>query len=340
MLKSFELNTTDFIKILDSYFCYTQEVTDLNPYKAGYREKQIIYYTQDALIVCENRLKYLGLMNPDEEYTYWKQVIIVRSEKTTAKYVQPDITGLYSLLTVRKNLYKYYNKGEVNKILSSYNNEYDYNKKQYHIINLKSGLSVYKNCVGYDINGAHNDALVQMFPKAKDYFIKMFNERHDKPENKKIINYFCGMLNCKDLFGNYKYYPAAYNWIVQRTTDNLLKGLAKATGKSGLTIYANTDGFIVQNSDKELEVSNKLGEFKQEMKGDVYSYVDKNYWCIQYIDSKGEKVLKGNVLNSVRDKIDLFKGQIVHYKKFKNQFGITEAKDIEIEIIKETKIYD
>ena len=330
MLRQVTLRTEGFIKILKEFEAYSEKVQSLNAYKAGYRNKKIIYYTEDELVVTEERLHYLGLIKKEEAYTYWKQVVVRKDEASLNNYVKPEISGLYSLLTVNKNLFKFYKKDEVRKILESYTTEYDYYLKQVHILPDSTGLKVFKDCKGFDINGAHNDALVEMFPKAKEYFTKLFEERKEKPDNKKIVNYFVGMLNTKDEKGEAKYFPKAYNWIVQRTTKKLMEGIDEVVDE-GTVLYANTDGFIVQGTKKELKDSAKLGEFKKELDGDVYYYRDKNYWVIQYINTKNEVVLKGNVLNSVRDKIDLFKGKVVHYDKILNQFGQMEATNVTVE---------
>lgn len=328
VLKTVKLKKELFIKILDSFSIYTEKVDDITKYKSGYRDKQTIYYTEDQLICTESHLSYLEML--DGEYTDWKQVIVSIDNENQSSKVIADITGSVAKSIVIKNLKRYYTTTAINEILNSYTDEYDYDKKQYHITPTKAGLTIYKNCIGYDINGAHNDALVEMFPKAKNFFAKLYEERKIKPENKKIVNYYVGTLNARDKDGNYLDFPKAYNHIVQRTTHKLLEGMNLV---DGITIYANTDGFISQDPICEIPDSKELGKFKLEMKGDFYTYVDKNYWCIQYIDKNGNKVLKGNVMSEVRDKIDLFNGKVVHYDKVKNKFDIYEAKNITQEIV-------
>jgi len=334
MLQTYKLKKTEFTKILRTFSIYTEKVTDLNKYKCGYWNKNTIYYNEDHLICTESHLKYLNLLS-EEYYTDWKQVVIEIDNTAQESYITPDISGSVAKAIIIKNLKKVYSIKAINDILNSYNDAYDYNKKQFHILPDRMGLTIYKNCTGYDINGAHNDALREMFPKANNYFTKLFNERKEKPNNKKIVNYYVGTLNLhqKDDNGEVVYteFPGAYNHIVQRTTAKLLKGITEV---DGTTLYANTDGFITQNALYELEDSKELGKFKLEMKGDLYTYRDKNYWCIQYINSKGEVELKGNVVNEVRNQINLFEGKVVHYDKVLNEFGQYEAKNITTEIIK------
>jgi len=321
MLKTVKLRKEEFILILKTFSLFTKKVNDLNKYKKGYNSKNVIYYNEEALICSESHLKFLNLIE-DDYYTDWKQVIVnCNNEETEYKKVQADITGTVAQAVILKGLKKYYKEDEIVSILETYNTEYNFNKKQLHLLpDSYQEVKCFKNCIGYDINGAHNDALVEMFPKAKNYFTKLFNERKVKPNNKKFINYFVGCLVYK--------YRGAYNWIVQRTTAKLLEGI---TTVDGTVEYANTDGFIVKNNKYTLNTSTKLGEFKIEMEGNLYTYIDDNYWCIQYIKD-GKLVTKGSILNEVRSRINLPEGKVIHYKKVKNEFGIYTAKDVVEEI--------
>lgn len=321
MLEAKKLGKVEFTKILQTFSVYTQLTDDINKYKHGYHNKNIIYYNETSLICTESHLKYLDLLD-GEHYTDWKQVIITLDTETVGKKVQADITGSIAKAIVMKQLYKKYTKDEVEDTLNSYTNEYSYDKKQYHYLTDSGfGLTVYENCVGYDINGAHNYYLSKMFPLSAKYFEKLYNERKEKPNNKKIANYFAGMLKAAG-------YEGAYNWIVQNTTELLLNMKHEVEGKSGITVYANTDGFITQNAAKLITGSTKLGEFKIELQGTVYVYRDKNYYAIQYTDINGKKVLKGNLLTEVRHLVDLEEGIVVHYDKVQNEFGQFEAKNI------------
>ena len=320
MLETKKLRKTEFIRILKTFEVYTEYVKDINPYKTGYWNKNTIYYTEEDLICTESHLKYLDLLE-GEDYTDWKQIIIHIDTETINKKVQPELTGTLAKAVCIKALRKVYSIDELDKIINSYDTKYDFEKKQFHILPDRDGLTIYKNCTGYDINGAHNDALVEIFPKAANYFSKLFEERKLKPNNKKIVNYFVGILKYNN--------EGLYNYIVQRTTAKLIKGIQYV---DGTTLYANTDGFITQHPLDELEDSKELGKWKIEVKGDVYVYRDTNYWVIQYINTKGELVTKGNVLNEVRDKINLFEGKVVHYKKIKNEF----KQYIPVEITEET----
>ena len=115
--------------------------------------------------------------------------------------------------------------------------------------------------------------------------------------NKAVI---VGML-CK------KGFRKTYNWIVQRTTKILYKAMDYT---KGLTIYANTDGYVISDPFNKLETTKDLGNFKLEYSGDVFVYQAKNYWLMQCGNE-----LKGSCLRSVRKNIDLSKGQVVNYDR-------------------------
>jgi hypothetical protein len=165
------------------------------------------------------------------------------------------------------------------------------------------------NTFKFDINGAHTDALCEIFPRAKDKLIGMYLKRKKNPVFKQYPNLYVGMLAQKSKEMRQKGIPAkyekTYNWIVQRTSRMLLNAM-DAVG--GLPVYVNTDGFIVQNPQNLLTHSKNLGEFKLEFSGDTYVYSDKNYIVYQTGDEK-----KGTCFTSVREDIDLSIGQVVHY---------------------------
>lgn len=341
MLKSYKLRAKEFYRILESFECYTCKVDDLSIYKNGYRDKLVIRYTDIELICTESVLNYLNLLDDsDLMYTEWKQVVVRIDNETTCNRVQKEVTGLNAYCRVMKALQVDYKKEEIKNILESFDTEYNYDKKQVHMLPKTALNKIVKieNCTGYDINGAHNYFLTKMFPKAAHYFEELYATRKVHPDNKKIANYFVGFLNTADKKGNFNRYPMAYNWIVQNTTDLLNEAMNTAMGTDGIIQYANTDGFIIQNSAGIPNISDNLGDFKVEMQGTLYSYVDKNYWCIQYTNTKGEKVLKGNLLNSLRELVDLEKGIVVHYDKVlkvvNSELKYYEAVNVTVEEIK------
>ena len=100
----------------------------------------------------------------------------------------------------------------------------------------------------------------------------------------------------------------------------------------GSIVYANTDGVIIKDPVNRIETSDKLGDFKDELKdGVIYLLLYRgktSYTLYQYYNGKKfEK--KGSALNSVREQIDLSTGTYVDYERVKVEGG-WEADNLEI----------
>ena len=113
--------------------------------------------------------------------------------------------------------------------------------------------------------------------------------------------------------------------VVNRINEIMDKAFKEV---GGTRLYVNTDGFIVKNPVKLIKHSTELGEFKLEHSGDVYIYVDKNYFIIQ----AGQE-LKGNCMCMVRDKFDLPNGKVVHYNKVRKVIKDATINDSEVSIL-------
>lgn len=327
MLSKLKLPNKYCNKLLTDFEFYTHKVDDLRPYRCGYSPKNKIYYTDTELICTESHLKYIGVEFEENEYVDWKQHIIEIDTDNYKPKVSSDLCGTICTNYITKELLKAgYTKDTIQEALNSKTAEYDYSKKQFHMLNFGAGINKFEHCYYYDINGAHNDALCEIFPKASDFFTKLFNERHEKPNNKKHANYYVGNLVHTNL--------KTYHWIVQRTTAKLIKMIDET---DGTIVYANTDGFITQNPKKLLETNDLLGGVKLEAPEDttVYTYRDTNYYCIQYRDKKtNAKIIKGSLPLELREMIDLEEGRVVHYTKVKNKFGRYDYQNITVEEIK------
>lgn len=108
-------------------------------------------------------------------------------------------------------------------------------------------ITKHNNCFKYDINSAYGYYLKQIFPKATEDIDKLYRLRKEHPEYKSYFNYFIGMLNSPS---KKKKYGETYNWIVQQTRQKLEEAI-RYTG--GVLIYANTDGYVVRNPNKNLK---------------------------------------------------------------------------------------
>lgn len=281
---------------------YRVRVTDnIKQYYYGYKKNRIIYVDQKSeYLICRfTVLNYVCRKTYDEP---WKQVIVRRREIQTEK-VEADISGLYAWNYINRLLRKYYSNTEMDERLKMFEADYNDRYKQYHsVIYRNYKITKFEDCVKYDINGAHADALRTIFPKAEEAIVKLYEERKVNPINKQLMNYYVGFLKRKG-------YEKTYNWIVQRTTKMLYSTIVKC---NGLVVYANTDGVIISKPKSKIETSRKLGDFKLEYEGDVYTYGDSNYSVVQF----GDQIV-GNAMYQVRDHIDLRVNKVVKYDKVK-----------------------
>ena len=308
-IRSFEIQSDIFDQILFDYSSRIVYKDDVNPYIHGYCNKQDIYYDGREYLIC---LEYIlnHYCHNIKDCTDWKQCRLRRVDNINST-TRETICGNVAWDKMMTLLHFCYTTEEIEDIFKSYECEYSEEYKQYHYqYPLEIGeLKSIPNCYKYDINGAHTDALAEMFPKAKLLIIDLYNRRHQEPVNKDIVNYFVGMLVSK---GHRK----TYNWIVQRTTKSLYKAMDMLGGHM---IYVNTDGCVIAAPKALITASKELGQFKLEYNGTVFIYKDKNYWLMQCGND-----MKGSCLTSVRKDIDLSQGIIVHYDRVRKQIGTKE----------------
>ena len=334
LLKTVDINDEIFYKLLKMHKHCVKIVNNIHDYFYGYKDKTNIYYNGKDTFVCQEYR--LAVLCNIKKYTGWKQVI-VRINCNQKAEIKETVTGGRAKAYMMKILKKYYTAEEIDKRLNMFQAEYDSDLKQQHYNGdlLPSGkILKFTNTYKFDINGAHLDALCEIFPKAKDDFVRMYNKRHEKPVFKEYPNRFVGCLAQKTdemrkehILGKYE---RTYNWIVQRTTEKLLLALNEVGGKQ---LYINTDGLVINNPESIICTSANLGEFKLEHCGNTYFYRDKNYCIFQFGEDLTKKdVLKGSCLTEVRKYIDLSKGKIVHYDRI-HENGTYVAKNIKEETL-------
>lgn len=313
-LKKYDVSEKIFEDILVSFPKSIIKTDNIKDYFCGYKDKWKMMYDGKEYIICQ---EYILSPYTKVGLSDWKQVII-RKSKQTSNFEQ-SVTGLRAWNYMYALLKKYYSVEEIEECFNTHQSEYNENQIQVHILPEDSEKILrFDNCYKYDINSAHGDALREIFPKASKAIEDMFLKRKEKPIYKAYMNYFVGFM-CK------KNHRKTYNWVVQRTTRKLNIAMTQVDGE---IIYANTDGFIVKNPRNLLNASKELGEFKLEYQGTVYSYTDKNYYCIQTDD------IVGNVSCGVRDDIDLSQGKVVHYRRILDtNLGIYKVVDVTKEII-------
>lgn len=322
-LKVVQVNEEIFNKILYDYEFKVSVEPDLFKYYYGYYEdRDRIYFNgKDELICCA----YIVGNYLDKEASLWKQVRVQKVLNISATYKE-SISGSKAKAYMHQILKKFYTEAQIDERLRMFEADRDENLKQQHYnfpIYDTSRIVKLSNTYKFDINGAHLDALCEIFPKAKSKFVDMYNKRKTKPVFKQYPNLYVGMLAYKSKEmrkqGIPGKYERTYNWIVQRTTKMLLKAMDLV---GGTPVYVNTDGFIVQDPTNLITPSKVLGEFKLEAAGDCWIYSDKNY--VVYQTGLGdERELKGSCFTEVRTDIDLSKGQVVHYniKNHTNESG-------------------
>lgn len=287
-------------------------IANIEDYAYGYSDKKMVIYNGKDQIICREMY-----VDPTAKTALWKQVIVKKDDSLDENTFNKEMMGSTAWHMMLKILKKYYTEEELLAILA--NNQHE-KCKPMHSNPPRLGNAVYKwsNCYKYDINSAYASAYITLFPKAYDDIMALYLGRHENPDNKKILNFFNGMLKRKGFAGT-------YYWVVNRTNEIMNKALNKV---GGLPLYINTDGFIVQNPAKLIKHSTELGKFKLEYSGDVYVYVDKNYFIIQ----AGQE-LKGDCMCMVRDRFDLPNGKVVHYNKRKKIVKEATIDDSEVTIL-------
>lgn len=308
-LRRYDVNENLFDAILDTMESRIQVVDGkLDKYYNGYQPKEVILYDgYEYMIIQEHILAYFADFDDDEYECIdnWRQVILRRCRQDDV--CRRSIDGSRAYLYIKNLLLKHYSKIEYDERLHKFESDKTETNKQFHFTYpSKEVVRAHSNSIKYDLNAAHHDALIEIFPAAEDDLIKLYRDRKTNPLYKCYINYYVGMLARKG-------YRRTYNWIVARTTEKLKAGI-EAVG--GDLIYANTDGFIVSNPTSPIPDSREIGDFKIEFEGTAYTYQGDNYWLYQC----GTEIT-GSIRYQVRDKIDLSRGHIVHYEVLKQGKG-------------------
>lgn len=346
-LKRISLSESAFIKIL-SATQFKEKVEDISRFALGYYDNYIIRYTDDSLICKLNFLVYAGVLPQEELNTDrdWYQVLCVRDDAQQRDWGKLDNPAA-SCRRIKRILHKHYTDDEIIEIYKTH--ECD-NSSIIHVpaYTVKDSICIFENCYQYDICGAYASVLVDMFPKCRGDFAYMYLHRHDDNNRfKNDFNFFVGCLtqnekkriaksqrdeDLRDIF------PRTRHYIVNRISEKLIDFERNLGGEQ--VIYENTDGLIVQNPKKYIKSSTKIGEFKLEYFGTVYTYKASNYWLIQLGNDPmpTNNDMKGNIPLSLRDRIDLSSGKVISYKKTLVN-GVYQYEDIKEVYINEQNIY-
>ena len=331
MLNRIKIDSETFNEILESYPKYIEYVDDLSKYFAkGYTNKRIIRVdTQTRTLIIQAYRLRLEQLPSDKD---WQQLICVLDDSLDTKN---EIRVLPFAKTanakINKVLSKYYSKKEIERLLSEHSSKK--RRKPLHMLvpmAFHDGkIHKFNKCVYYDINGAHTDALCEIFPKASKDLIELHHSGF-----KDYINIYVGDLCNRE-------HRETFDWIVERTRERL-ESVIKACG--GLILYANTDGVILYKPHTKLKTSSEIGQLKAEsIDGVIYTFVcDKDaittpYTIYQYKHPSKGNQLKGNARLSLRRDMDLSKGIVNKALLIKenNLDVLTNFRTEEIEIYEE-----
>lgn len=307
LLKCFEVSQDMFQDILNTMNEYVEDVNSLEKLRYGYTPRKKIYkYGKMICIPAMALNQILGYEIIKDIPFMWYQVCVTVGGSNELNKVHSVISGTQAKRTFKNKLLLVYTKEEFENILTAYHVEYNEELAQQHSQAFRMNKILhFPNCYYYDINCAHGDALLAMFPKAKDIIMDMYEHRKDNDgRNKKIFNFFVGMLAHDEI------HRGTYNYIVQRTTKKLLAFCDKVGGDK---VYVNTDGVILSNCKHPVPSSDKIGEFKMK-RGDVYVYRCAKYEIFQIYYPDGTNEIKGKLPLVLRKHIDLKNGKVVKYK--------------------------
>lgn len=312
LLKKYKISEIIFNQIIYNRPISCKHVDNISDYFYGYkgtdlegRKLNIVYgeigCTKYMVLLARTLYAYI----PDWDSNDWVQIILISDKET--KSVEIDYDPYTCFKKLNNIINKYYTLEEKDQCYKEHMLSIEEHKKQIHIFyNTKINNMIYKlnDCVKYDINGAHCDALCEIFPRCKNAFNRLYEQRKLPGHEwiKAMFNYSVGYLNSakmKEKYGN------VYYWIVNRTSEILEKAIKDVGGE---VIYANTDGVCIQHPKHKLKTSKKLGQFKLEYQGTVYFVRTDNYMLYQFGKDK-----KGSCRIDVRPDIDLSKGIIVQY---------------------------
>lgn len=314
----------------------------------------------------EIEIKFPAIFEKTRRGTYDYMLVSDGSVKTSdvANKIN-GITGIQARNWGKKVIEKSYSKEEVENIISKC--EEDRPSPFAHRENNISEdvIQEFNDCVYMDIHKAHNSELVKLFPKCKNFY-QMYEKANyyksigDKVNAKKCKDYPNLLVGCfnqhykqDDSLGNRKGDVVKwlygldthkiYNHIVTNIYNKIRTQYNNLNTFDSKLVYAQTDGLIVSRPDwKNVKDSSELGEFGLEpidnKKVWTYHYTPRNsdetgYTIYQYFEN-GEKIVKGDLPDKLKPLIDLSKGQVVVYKKCRDEFGYITPNLISTKIIK------
>lgn len=304
MLRRIKLDSETYYNIID-YFNNWVVYVNLEKFLAqGYGRKNLVLVDKEtSSLICQGSLiNYVAKKEVTCEP--WQQFVCELDDSVDEPgAVAPWATQANKIIHTILNTY--YTDRQIENRLNKYSTTeetvplHQLIPEKYH----DDKIHKFTNCVYYDINGAHTDALCEIFPKAKKELMTLHHTGQ-----KAYINIYVGDL-CNRGHRN------TYNWIVRRTKNWLQRIINLSCGFMSEILYANTDGVIIHNPAFLLATCDDVGGFKSETSdGVIYAYYcrrDNNttpYTIYQYNNPKKGMQIKGNARLAVRKGMDLSKG--------------------------------
>lgn len=292
-------------------------IKDIGAYSYGYKDKNTVRLFGEEVLICSG----ITLMNAIEECNYepvdlslWKQYKVYMDDNSLNNIQEYNGLRAYSIL--KATIDKHYSKDEFEeRILTVCNDMKDHKSQLHYSYKVEHNvIESFDNSYYYDINSAYCHYLSLVFPKCRSELEKLYNERKVKPKNKSLFTHGIGTLKHYYNIDNEKHYLLGRLWsyIVTETTKTLKDAIDYT---DGILLYANTDGFIVQDPINKLNTSKELGAFKEEYAGTVYMYrhdgLGEGYSIIQY----GKEVKSiGNFPSVLKGDVDLSVGKVVTFQ--------------------------
>lgn len=315
----------------------TKYVDNINPYRNGYKDKTLCISVPNKYIICKGAyLNYLLNYSFNEDmFDDWKQYVCVLNEDLETN-IERDFTPHICKKLITDRLLKCgLSNEDIDKRLHEYEADYCEALAQQHFLDVEPGvIERFDNCIYYDINKAHSDAIGEIFPEIRGWLEEIAMLAKEDKRWKSVPNYYVGMLAYKTKSMRQDNedgkYEKTYNWVVQRTTRILSRRLNDISDLNSNVVYMNTDGVVVQNPTKIIPGSTRFGDFKVESdETTFYTYAGENYSIIQYGDT-----IKGNLPMDLRKFVDLREGKVISFDRKLNENGIFEYTNIQTKYIK------
>ena len=362
-------------KVFNNRFIYVTSIKEWNYLQEDdshlVPNKSYVYVKDDMTSILSRPMIFGDCPTPDYgrklgQYYYYVFTFRASDNVTVDSTVERTINGSLAWRKFYSVLRKKYTMDEIDERINLFSTKDENTKEILHSTPFMAGKGhqVYEsnkvhkvtNVKYYDINKAYASNLIKMFPRLKDWILKQY--KVDKPYFKKVLNYTVGMMNhFYNSNPNSKLAQWHYlrNTIVTNTTNQMLKAMSEINSEDSFVFYINTDGFMIANPSKELEHSDAIGDFGEEVvdNGEVWFTKvvrsDSTKYSIMQWFEDGEIQTKslGGFLQEAKliSHIDLSKNKVVSFTTTNIDLGLDDngkrktKRIVNIDSIKEIENY-